>query len=152
MHFIRFGFQPLEPAPDAVVVLIAFHDGLLLLRAERLPGHIGRNVILLAKGKQLAPLPLRRFDPPGLDGSQFQRQGRVGDDQLRVNINRAPKPAAGLTRAERAVEREHIRHRLLIGNAARRALKLVRERYGLIIFVGKNQRQAALAILKGLLK
>ena len=31
VHFIRFGFQPLEPAPDTVVVIITFHDGLLLL-------------------------------------------------------------------------------------------------------------------------
>ena len=105
--------------------------------------------MLLTKGKQLAPLPLRRFDPPGLNGPLFQRQGRVGDDQLRVNIDRAAKPTAGIACAERAVEREHIRHGLLIGDTARRALKLVRERHS-SVFIRENQRQTALTILKGL--
>ena len=150
VHLVGLAFQPFEPAAHPVIVVVALHDRAAVRRREVLPRHVGRDAVLLAEREQFAPLPLRGLDAPRFDGAGLERQRRVGDDQLGVDVDAAPEPAAGVARAERAVEREHVGHRLAVGDAARRAFQPVRERLCPAVVVREDEGQPSLAVVERL--
>src|SRR5215510_5048992 len=121
VHLVGLGLQPAKPTAHAVVVAVSLNDQSPLFLTEVLPGDSSRNPLLLAEGKQLAPFPLRGFDTPGFERAVFDREQRVRHDQVEVEVDGATEPTATVARSQRAVEREQVGYRFLVGNATRGA-------------------------------
>ncbi len=64
---------------------------------------------------------------PRLDGALLNRLGGVGHDEVDVELDDVPEPVAGRARAERVVEGEQPRLRILVRDAAWPALEALGE-------------------------
>jgi len=89
---------------------------------------------------------------PGLDGAVAQRFARVRKHEIEIDIDNPAKAAAGLTGAQRAIERKEIRHRIAIGDFTMRTMQVVAERLAAPIFLRQEEVQAPLAVMKRLLE
>ena len=128
MHAIRARLQPGEPATNPfVLATIAVEQGLPLRRAELRKGDIGGDAVPDAEGHEHAAFVRRARAAPGFDGPLFQGFAGVGNDQVHIEANGAPKPLADLTGAEGAVEGEQVWHRITIGDITIRTMQMLAE-------------------------
>jgi hypothetical protein len=77
---------------------------------------------------------------------------RGSDDQVHVEVDHAPEAAAGLARAERAVEREQVRDGLAHREAAAGALERGREAVDAMAGLGQHDGRPPAAVAEGLLE
>src|SRR4051812_28068375 len=116
-----------EEAADSDEVLIAFHDGFVLLVRELVPWHIHRNLFIACPSPQLSEDgPVLRLRP-WFDSSFSQCFRLIGDHQVHVEINGVAETLAPRAGAEGIIEREQPRLRLLVPYLAAAAFKPTRE-------------------------
>ena len=110
MHFVGFGFQPVEKSPDTVVAGRAVDDPILLSLFQLLKRDIRGDFVSPAKAEKILKfetmvIPISPgFDRPLLDG-----QLRIRYDQIQINIDGSSKTSASFTGSQRAVERKQVR-------------------------------------------
>ena len=85
---------------------------------ELAPGRIDRDAALAGELEQIRLALLVGFGLPGLDGALAQRQGRVRNDQAVVDADAAAEAAAHVAGADRGIEAEGARTRILVGDVA----------------------------------
>jgi hypothetical protein len=120
-------FEPAEEAADSVVVVVAFDDEVPLFVGEFAPGDVEPELRLLRCPFQLGELgPVVRL-APWLDRVLIDRLQRVWDHQRHVQLDDVAETMAGRTGAERIVEGEQPRLRILVRNAAGAALEALGE-------------------------
>ena len=128
VHAIGACLEPGEPATNALIIpTIAVDQGLPLLGREPGKGHIGGNTVAGAKGHEHAAFVARAGATPGFDGPVSQALTGIGNDQVHIQVNGAPKPLADLTRSQRAVEGKQVWHRVTVGDVALWAVQVLAE-------------------------
>ncbi len=132
MHFVGARLHPLEPAPNAppalrVANLVAIDEPRELCRRPLVEGLSKRNAGLLGVLLELAAFPGRGLALPRSNRALVGGQLVVRDHAVEVDLDGAPEAAAGLARADRAVEAEEPRCRAAKRELAARAVKPFRE-------------------------
>ena len=118
VHLVLLALEPAEEAADAVVVLVALDDERALLVGQIDPRHVEPDARLARRALQLRQLRAVVRLAPRLDGALVDRLRRIGHDQIHVELDDVAEAVAGRAGAERVVEREQPRLRLLVGDAA----------------------------------
>ncbi len=131
VHLVGLRLEVLEEALDAVPLLVpvavpvrrALDDPLALRLGQHVPRGVARNagVARVLDEVVLLLLPGRRLYR--LDGAVAQRLLLVRHDQAPVDADHAPEAAAGLAGAERRVEREQRRLRIVVAQVALGAMQ-----------------------------
>src|SRR5215475_8719328 len=128
MHTIRARLEPGEPATNPLVLAtIAVEQGLPLRRGELSHRHIGGDAMPAAERHEHATLVRSTRATPGFDGPLRQGLAGIGNDQIQIEINGAPKPLTGFTGSQGAVEGEQIWHRITVGQVALWAMQVLAE-------------------------
>ena len=126
-------FLPLEPAEEAadarvlLRILGAFDDEVLLLVGQVLPRHVEKHLRLLRRALQLRELRAVVRLGPRLDRALLDRLLRIRHDEIHVELDDVAEAVAGRAGAERVVEREQPRLRILVRDAAGAALEALGE-------------------------
>jgi hypothetical protein len=118
VHFVGFGFEPLEEAVDAIpeafapggvgveAVGFAVKDGVLVFWAEVFPGDVGGDFEAFAGVEEVALAFLAGFGLPGFDGAVSKGEVVVGDDEVVIDADDTAKAFAVGAGAEGVVEAE----------------------------------------------
>ena len=131
VHPVCPGLEPGKEASDPVPHAFAprafpFDDPLAPLRTQLAPRRVERDAALFRELLQILLALGVGLRLPRLDGAAAQRLALIGNDEAVVDADGAAKAAAGLAGADRRVEREQARVRLLIREVAMGAVQLAR--------------------------
>ena len=128
VHLVFLPLEPAEEAADALVrVAVAFDDEALFLVGELRPRDVEGDLRLLRRALQLGELRAIVRLAPRLDGAFLDRLRRIGHHQIHVELDDVAEAVAGRAGAERVVEREQPRLRILVRDAALPALEALGE-------------------------
>src|SRR5712691_11787925 len=116
MHTIRARLEPGEPATNALVLAtITVEQGLPLRQGELGHRHIGGDAMPAAERHEHAAFVCRAWTTPGFDGSFGQSLAGIGNDQVQIEVNGAPKSLTGFTGSYGTVEGEQVWHGITVG-------------------------------------
>src|SRR4029079_13709897 len=105
VHLVFLPLEPAEETADAIVVVTAFDDESLLLISQARPRNVQPELRHTGRSFQFRELgPVVRF-APRLDRALRDRFGRIGHDQIHVELDDVAEAVAGRARTERVVER-----------------------------------------------
>jgi hypothetical protein len=128
VHLVLLPLEPLEEAADALVVgAVALDDHAALFVGEVRPWHVQADAVLLGRALQLGQVRAVVRLGPRLDGALADRLGGIGHHEIEVELDDVAEAVARGARAERIVEREEARLRILVGDVAGAALEALRE-------------------------
>ena len=114
VHFVGFGFHPIEEAFDAVpsaalpnfleIGAVAVFDPFLVCFAEFVPWGAGVDAALFAMAEQIALAFFAAFTLEGFDGALVDAEGGIGDGFGEVDADDSAEAAAGGAGTAWAVE------------------------------------------------
>ncbi len=128
MHLVLLPFEPGEKAADALVLAaVAVHDEPFLVGRQVGPRHVQPDAAVARRAFQVSEVrPVVRL-APRLDGVVLDRTRRVRHHEIDIEFDDVAESVAGRARAERIVEREQPRLRILVGDAAGSTLEALGE-------------------------
>ena len=128
VHLVFLLLEPLEEAADAVVVVaIALDDEPALVLREIGPRHVEAHAVRLGDALQRRQVRAVVRLGPRLDRALVDRLRRIGHHEIEVQLDDVAEAVAGRAGAERVVEREQARLRILVGDVAGAALEALGE-------------------------
>ena len=116
-----------EPAHALEVVAVAVHHERDFFRRQVAPRHVEAEALGLGGALQLGEMRAVVRLGPRLDRALVDRLLLIGHHQVLIELDDVAEAVAGRAGAERVVEREQARLRILVGNAAGPALEALGE-------------------------
>ncbi len=128
VHFVLLPLEPPEEAPDPLVLLaVAVDDERPVGRRHVLPRDVQADPPLPGRPLQFREVRAVVRLRPGLDGPLLHRLRLIRHDQIQVQLDDVAEAVAGRAGAERVVEGEQPRLRILVLDAAAPALEPLAE-------------------------